>query len=198
MIGQTWLLPALPKLSSRHFLLDQMPKKSVCAEVGVHKGDFSQLILKIVKPIELHLIDPWKYETEEKYSRSWYGGATGGSQKLLDDRYQGVTKRFHKQIQAGTVTVHRLGSIEAVRQFADRSLDWVYIDGNHLYPFVLDDLTNWAQKVKPGGFITGDDYGEVGWWEDGVTRAVDDFVKDHSQKLELKTRNGQFILKIPA
>ena len=29
--------------------------------------------------------------------------------------------------------------------------------------------------VKPGGLIAGDDYGDAGWWENGVTKAVDEF-----------------------
>jgi cephalosporin hydroxylase len=40
----------------------------------------------------------------------------------------------------------------------DRSLDFVYIDGNHGYEAVLDDLAAWSPKVRTGGFISGHDY----------------------------------------
>jgi hypothetical protein len=41
---------------------------------------------------------------------------------------------------------------------------------------VKKDLEVFALKVKPGGLLAGDDYGVRGWWEHGVTRAVDEFV----------------------
>ena len=43
----------------RERLLAKMPQRSICAEIGVHEGDFSQDILCSVKPVKLHLIDPW-------------------------------------------------------------------------------------------------------------------------------------------
>jgi len=50
--------------------------------------------------------------------------------------------------------------------------------------------------VKSGGLIAGDDYDETGWWEDGVTRAVDEFVGTGHCRLVL-TRAGQFVLRKP-
>ena len=48
----------------REWLLKRLPKRSVCAEIGVYEGRFSELILRIARPRKLHLIDPWKYETD--------------------------------------------------------------------------------------------------------------------------------------
>lgn len=48
--------------------------------------------------------------------------------------------------------------MEALAQFPDRSLDFVYIDGNHKYGHVAMDLTEWSQKIKKGGVISGHDY----------------------------------------
>ena len=58
---------------ARESVLKGMPKGSVCAEIGVFKGDFTEDILSVVQPIELHLIDPWKYEDDIIYSTSMYG-----------------------------------------------------------------------------------------------------------------------------
>jgi hypothetical protein len=49
-------------------------------------------------------------------------------------------------------------------------------------------------KVKVGGFITGDDYTEGGWWEGGVKKAVDEFAKNKTLHL-LEIRNRQFIFR---
>ncbi len=55
-------------------LLHSMPKQSVCAEIGVYKGDFSSRIIDIVNPTKLYLIDPWQFHEEAEYKNSLYGG----------------------------------------------------------------------------------------------------------------------------
>ena len=45
-----------------------------------------------------------------------------------------------------------------IDEIPDQSLDCVFIDGNHEYQYVLDDLQFWSKKVRPGGQILGDDY----------------------------------------
>jgi hypothetical protein len=49
-----------------------MSKGSVCAEIGVWKGDYSDLILTITSPKKLHLIDPWEFQSEFS-ERMWWG-----------------------------------------------------------------------------------------------------------------------------
>jgi hypothetical protein len=48
-------------------------------------------------------------------------------------------------------------SAEASRLFPDRSVDLVFIDGNHGYSQVWRDLASWLPKVKPGGILCGHD-----------------------------------------
>ncbi|GAF81585.1 unnamed protein product, partial [marine sediment metagenome] len=49
-------------------------------------------------------------------------------------------------------------SSDAVGTFYDESLDFVYIDGNHMYDYVKSDITEWSKKVRPGGIVAGHDY----------------------------------------
>jgi len=171
-----------------------LPKNGVGAEIGVHTGDFSHRILRIARPRELHLIDPWQHETSETYARAVYGGGARGGQVEMDARYQRVCTRFLPQIQRGRVRVHRGRSSTVLRGFPDTYFDWVYIDGNHLYEFVKTDLELCWAKVRPHGYITGDDYGEGGWWQEGVVRAVDEFAGRARVQVILK-RNRQFVLQ---
>src|SRR5271169_4348460 len=83
----------------RDCILSRVPRQSVCAELGVYKGDFSQLILKTVEPKKLHLVDPWRFEPDPAYARSWYGGPTGQSQSNLDAIYESVSRRFRSAIK---------------------------------------------------------------------------------------------------
>jgi len=183
----------ISRTEPRDFLLKKMPKNSICAEIGVHLGDLSERILKIVKPKQLHLIDPWKYEQDEAYSKSLYGGMKGENQVTMEKRYESILKRFATEIDSHQVVVHR-GTAELLENFADGFFDWVYIDGNHLYEFVKKDLEISNSKVKHKGFITGDDYTDGKWWEGGIKKAVDEFItKDLVELIEI--RRSQFILK---
>ena len=118
-----------------------------------------------------------------------------GSQAEMGAKYDKVRHRFENEIQSDRVLLHRVTSEVAAGQFPDHYFDWLYLDGNHLYEFVRADLHNFWPKVKPGGYITGDDYGIAGWWGGGVTKAVDEFVRPCNLDLEIEFT--QFIVRKP-
>ena len=178
----------------REVLLKMLPQHSIGTEIGVRKGDFSGKIVDLLKPIKLHLIDPWKYEDSETYSNALYGGKAKGGQTGLDAQYEEVLGRFKHLIDSGTVEVHRGTSEEVAQSFPDEYFDWVYIDGNHLYEYVKKDLEIYYRKIKVGGYLAGDDYTDGNWWKGGVKKAVDEFVESQNiQMIEIK--GAQFILK---
>lgn len=174
MIGRQPIAP------ERLELLRRMPRHSVCAEIGVYQGRFSGAILQVSEPRRLHLVDPWRFHPDPTYSKSWFGGQIGQSQAAMDRLHREVQRRFRDQIEAGTVTIHRSFSAEAATNFPDGYFDWVYIDANHMYEFVKQDLHAFYPKVKEGGFLTGDNYGDRPdwWWKDGVKVAVEEFARE--------------------
>jgi hypothetical protein len=176
-------------------LLRRLPKHSVGVEIGVWAGDLSAAILRAVRPVQLHLLDPWAFAPDERYEQAWYGGARAGSQAEMDEVYKRVLQRFETEIADGAVVIHRSTSAEAAAGFEDASLDWVYVDGNHLYEYVRADLERFAPKVRPGGLLAGDDYGAAGWWDDGVRRAVDRFLVTQAGAYEPVLLRDQFLLR---
>ena len=178
----------------RELLLKTLPKYSIGLEIGVHKGEFSQKILKLIKPKKLHLVDPWYYYQEQTYEHSLYGGKVGKNQQEMDTRYRLVTQRFADEIKSGQVEVHRDFSNNICQDFGDSYFDWIYIDGNHLYEYVKQDLELYYDKVKTGGFITGDDYFKGGWWNGGVIKAVNEFVVSHNVDVVF-IQTGQYMLQ---
>jgi hypothetical protein len=174
--------------------LYRMSKQSVCAEIGVHEGEFSEQILSLFAPRRLHLVDPWKHEEGGRYQESRYGGLGSAGQAVMDRRYEKVLEEFDEEIRSGQVRVHRALSSSIYDDFEDHYFDWLYLDGNHLYEFVKRDLELYYPKVKPGGCIAGDDYGARGWWENGVQRAVDEFVQ-HKPGLTLRVHGTQFVIE---
>jgi hypothetical protein len=173
--------------TAREYLLHKMPERSICAEIGVHEGDFSNRILSIAEPERLHMIDPWRQ------GEGLFGKQDASEQAIVEERYEKVKERFTEEIETGQVQIHRALSSDVVGDFPDLYFDWIYIDGNHLYEYVKQDLELYRPKVKTGGYVVGDDYGNKGYWENGVQRAVDEFVSQRSD-LTLEVRSTQFII----
>jgi cephalosporin hydroxylase len=86
--------------------------------------------------------------------------------------------KLHKNIldcgYGDTVTLIIADSLVASRLFRDASLDWVQLDARHDYASVQADIQAWLPKVKPGGWLSGDDYDEIKWPE--VVKAVSDLL----------------------
>ncbi len=169
---------------SRVFLLQTMPKNSICAEIGVNRGNFSKLILKIVKPKKLYLIDSWTHFSGVKQNEA-----------KSDENYNKTLKRVKNEIESGQVILKKGSSLDVLTEFEDNFFDWIYVDGDHRYEFVKKDLELSYSKVKKNGFITGDDYNnQWGPMKKQVAKAVDEFInKDIVEVVQLK--NEQFILK---
>ena len=83
---------------------------------------------------------------------------------------------LHKNIIAcgygDTIALIVSDSLSASRLFGDASIDWVHLDARHDYASVKADIEAWLPKIKPGGWLSGDDYDEAKWPE--VVRAVGD------------------------
>ena len=157
----------------RTFLLEMMPKNSVCLEIGVSEGLFTEEILEVIKPKKLHLVDPWENEPHIGY-------------------YDKVCRKFEDQIVSGQVVIHRGRSQDVSDQFEDKYFDWIYIDGNHSYKGVHVDLELYYPKVKRYGFITGDDY-SLFEKRKGLRDAVAETSEKHNMRLIL-IKNNQYIL----
>ena len=167
---------------AREHVLGILPKGGVGAEIGVWKGDFSALILRIAQPKTLHLIDPWQIREDKSHAKAWYGAASGTD---MDAVYQGVRARFADQISSGQVQFHRKTSREAASDLPDDGLDFVYVDGDHAYAGVSDDLELSFTKTRPGGLICIDDHMDGKWWGDGVIRATNELLGRHPRGLEV-------------
>lgn len=114
------------------------------------------------KNIELHVVDNWKGDADIK--------PTADFMKANDGR-----KLFEENMRKGGVldmfTVHQNDSVKAAGDFADRSIDFCFIDGSHAHPAVVADIKAWLPKVKPGGVLAGHDYSDQFV---GVKHAVQD------------------------
>jgi predicted O-methyltransferase YrrM len=117
----------------------------VGAEIGTEKGSYAETLLKTIPGLKLYCVDSWvSYETyREHYPQA------------QQDGFYEMTK---KRLAPYNAEIIRAYSMDAVKQFADESLDFVFIDGNHDFRHATDDIDEWSKKVRKGGIVSGHDY----------------------------------------
>lgn len=140
------------------------------AEVGVWAGENARNLVQIIPDVKLYLVDPYKEYSHAQ--RVW---------KVLDK----VRKTAHNRLRHDNVDFLEMFSEQAAAKVKDNSLDFVYIDGNHAYDFVMLDIIMWNPKVKKGGIISGHDYENSHRRVLGVKSAVDDYCRWHGIEFEL-------------
>jgi len=136
------------------------------AEIGVDGGFYSAELCKANPGLKLYCIDPW--DLNEGKSSAHRVRKYAEAKKILAPYNATLIKKL---------------SMDAVKDFADGSLDFVYIDGNHNFDYVMMDIIEWSRKVKKGGIVSGHDYSDG--THVGVKDAVDVYVKHHFLRLEL-------------
>lgn len=112
------------------------------AEVGVAEGMHAKVLLDNVPGLKLHAIDAWQhYPGYEEYPS-------------IEEVYQQAKDRLKDH----NCNIIRKFSMDAVKDFTDGSLDFVYIDAAHDFQSVANDVCEWSKKVKIGGVVYGHDY----------------------------------------
>lgn len=138
------------------------------AEIGVWMGEFSEMLCRAMPGLRLTCVDPWlqyKHYNEAKNNQ---------------DRLDRACDIARERLAPFGCQILRMTSAQAAKQIPERSLDFVYIDGNHMRPFVDEDLALWSQKVRIGGIVAGHDYEfKTGRKWNQVREAVDAFVSEH-------------------
>lgn len=153
----------------------------VGAEIGVFIGDLSKRLLRRSDLI-LNMVDSWtSHEMEDRYAKS------GDYHAKLSNDEQESYYQYTKNIVnfAGSrANILRSASLEAADKFSDGSLDFVFIDADHTYEGVKEDIAAWYPKLKSGGVLSGHDYEnkEYPCW--GVEKAVKEFCE--SQALDVR------------
>ncbi len=151
----------------------------VGAEIGVAAGKYSEIMMEANPQLhQMYGIDP--HESYRGY-RDYTRGETFN--RLLGEAHERLD-RFPNY------AFIRDYSVPVSKSFADGSLDFVYIDGNHSEPYVTQDIEAWAPKVRSGGIVAGDDYARIRGKGDvvdsqnwAVIPAITKYIKDRDLQL---------------
>lgn len=144
----------------------------VGAEIGVFDGAYSRFLLRYCPGLKLYAIDAWEsYDGYNDYNSGRIAQAYARTQELLKD-------------QNAVIIRGRSDDKNVLDQIADGSLDFVFIDGNHMYEYVVADIAAWSKKVRKGGIVYGHDFDDYTnhskrWEEMTVIPAVEGWTKAH-------------------
>jgi glycosyltransferase involved in cell wall biosynthesis len=151
-------------------LANEVPDGGTICELGLWKGRSLSSIADIIKRKHLKVI-----------AVDTFQGSTNYEPEMLIARSLDMEGIFRANMQKFGLnpTIHRMTGDEAVQLMEDRSIDLLFIDANHSYEAVKNDLEKWEPKVR--GVVGGHDYNGPMYpnpsWP-GVKRAVDERYRD--------------------
>jgi hypothetical protein len=131
-------------------VVQKFPEGSHFVEVGVWKGTSAAYmgveIINSGKKIKFDCIDPFVPVGDEmpefKITHEDLKNTFIENMKPLEGYYNLIT----------------IGSPECAEAYEDKSVDFVFIDGDHSYDAVVRDIKAWGPKIKSGGILSGHDY----------------------------------------
>jgi hypothetical protein len=140
------------------------------AEIGTEQGKFAEEICRDNPGVRLYSVDP--YLAYDRYADHV------DQEKLEVFRMEALAR-----LRPYYITYIRAQSLEAVSHIIDGALDFVFLDGNHDFDFIVRDIIAWAPKVRRGGCVAGHDYKPEGAEKTpipfGVIEAVDGYTHAH-------------------
>jgi len=125
-------------------------------EIGVQYGKNAKNILDNLPVKKLYLIDPYLKN-----------GNNGIDEHTKVDTINRLVKHKSK------ITWIFKKSSNAHCEIREK-VDFIYIDGNHEYSFVKEDMENYYPLLKRGGILCGHDVGHK-----GVSVALQEFVREN-------------------
>jgi hypothetical protein len=156
------------------------------AEIGVEFGGFTDIYYR--ENSEIHLIDMWCTEGNDYYFSKKEGQVELGYEKVLS-KYKDKTN----------VKLIKMKSSEASKLYDDEYFDWIYIDADHTYESVLEDIKMWLPKLKKGGVISGHDFDpsddDLNFSLYGVEKAVKEIFGDNFKLTKESNYKSWYVFK---
>jgi predicted O-methyltransferase YrrM len=144
----------------RENLKDGDTAVEVGAWLGRSTAFFMSELARQNKNVRFYCVDLWGGPQDDNYMNSVVDANNGSILHIFEKNMKdcGFEDKYSKVVG---------DSAKSAEKFADKSIDFCFIDGNHTYDFVKKDIQAWIPKVKTGGIIAGHDIDR-----ESVTRAV--------------------------
>lgn len=128
--------------------LKHLNLNGIGVELGSFKGEFAKTILNNWNG-KLLMVDVWRELPNQEYDDM-------SNQREHIEAYSEAMSNI-KGFEDRAFMLRMRGE-QACSFIYDKFLDFIYIDANHTYEAVKEDLKLWYPKIKSGGLIMGHDY----------------------------------------
>lgn len=152
-------------------------------EIGVFKGEFLDYLTECSSTVD----------AVDLFEGNMCSGDVDGNNVVYYDVGKSYLELLEKYKET-SVKIYKANSIDFL-QSQECSYDIIYLDGDHTYNGVKNDLIHAYQKIKDGGYIMGHDY-EMNMkkakhvYDFGVKKAVDEFCITYNQTILAKGLDG--------
>lgn len=162
-------------------IADQLEDGDKIAEVGVMYGHSVAFMNEYLKSkntkVTIYAVDMWDDIGVPEFNKENDKVLTNMFGPNYSEAFKNDPNIFYKKFlinmaysnNLDNIIPLKLPSTEAAELIEDQSLKFCFIDANHTYEFVKQDIECWRKKIIPGCVLAGHDYG----WE-GVKQAVDE------------------------
>ena len=118
-------------------------------EIGTFQGEAARILSENFKDAKIFTVDPWMSGWDDL---DWT--SKDPDMKEVEYSYDTLTKNNDNIIKI------KMKSEDFSKIISDNSIDLIYIDGDHRYEGITNDIACWKSKVKKGGYLGGHDYNE--------------------------------------
>lgn len=176
-----WLL--LEEASELFLLADKIwSNRPIICEIGVWKGKSSYIFATAIRDRVgiLYSIDPFDGDGDLASKDSYQKQIEQMSVSLLQN-FQDTMKRYDL---LGNIKILPYLSSRSRKNFEERKIDLLFIDGNHDYELVKQDYLLWSDLVVSGGVLALHDVGAA--HVDGPKRVMEEFVVGNPQWKDIR------------
>lgn len=162
MITNATSIPGWMTLTELKWLADAARNSKIIIEFGSYLGRSTRALADNCNGT-IYAVDPWDgiYHNNDGSLANWINTAV----------FDVFSDNLKDHIESGKVIPIKNYSW-AFREFI--KADLIFIDGDHRYDEVKNDICNGLRYIKSGGILSGHDYSHKTW--PGVKQAVDELL----------------------
>ena len=139
-------------------------------ELGVWVGTTTLFLMRNTN-VRMTCVDAWEVQDDNPEYDWQYNKKpvfkNGKLVRLEEFKHEGQVwdhdaneKKFRQEAEqwGDRIKIIKGRSMNVIDQIADESMDFIFHDSDHSYPFVKNEIEAYLPKLKPGGYSMGDDY----------------------------------------
>lgn len=134
------------------YIKNKLPSSNLnIIEIGSYCGASTEIFATHFPNSTINSVDPWEMYVEDcsSYDLTQQGLELKEAEQIFDKlilKYSNIIK-------------NKTSSVEFSKTIKEETVDFIYIDGNHQYSSVIEDLRTWYPKIKKNGMMCGHDLG---------------------------------------